>query len=187
MRAGCRSWRQKQQASRDNEEEEQEAHTKQYLKNAIGQADALEVQAWQAWLAHVENKGPTWFHVALTCSHLLGCRITEVLRLKAKDSDFEHKVVAISSLKGQAAITKTMSCAAFSTFYRFKDEGISVQRVRGCGCRGRTNECSGHETKLLQYRADCVCVCVCVVCVAVWQRRPASSRARSGEIARCHI
>ena len=87
----------------------------------------------------MKNKGPTWLYVALTCSHLLCCRITEVLRLKAKDFGFEHKVVAISSLKGQAAITKTMSCAAFSTFNRFKDEGISVQRVRGIGCRGRMN------------------------------------------------
>ena len=37
-----------------------------YLKNAIGQADPLEGQAWQAWLAHVKNKGPTWLYVALT-------------------------------------------------------------------------------------------------------------------------
>ena len=118
----------------------------------------MEGQAWQAWLAHVKNKGPTWLYVALTGSHLLCCRITEVLRLKAKDFDFEHKVVAISSLKGQAAITKTMSCAAFSTFNRFKDEGISVQRVRGFGCRGRMNVRGMKQNCYNIARIACVCV-----------------------------
>ena len=81
-------------------------------KNRCGQATPLLGSTWHAWLEHVRNQGPTWLYVALALTHLLCCRITEIMRLTAESFDHEKKCVTIEALKREAATTKSLTEAA---------------------------------------------------------------------------
>ena len=89
-----------------------------------------------AWLEHVRNQGPAWLCVALSLTHLLCCRITEIMRLTAESFDHEKKCVTIEALKRQAATTKPLSEAACLVTESLRDYGVSVQRARRNGARG---------------------------------------------------
>ena len=81
-------------------------------KNRRGQANPLLGSTWHAWLEHVRNQGPTWLYVALSLTHLLCCRITEIMRLTAESFDHEKKCVTIEALKRQPATRTPLTEAA---------------------------------------------------------------------------
>ena len=91
---------------------------------------------WCARLEHVRNQGPTWLYVALAMTHLLCCRITEVMRLTAESFDHEKKCVTIEALKRQATTTKPFSEATYMVTESMRTYGVSVQRARRNGARG---------------------------------------------------
>ena len=51
-----------------------------------GQAASLPGKLWEAWTQHLLKTGPTWVWVAVILTHILCCRITEILWLRNKNS-----------------------------------------------------------------------------------------------------
>jgi hypothetical protein len=65
----------------------------------LGQAAALHGPLWGMWRRHLLNSSPCWLYVAVTLTHILCCRISEVLALRKEDFDFRNKQVKIAALK----------------------------------------------------------------------------------------
>ena len=76
-------------------------------KKPLGQASSLPGPLWNAWRKHVLEHS-SWLYVAVTLTHMLCCRITEVLLLQRCHFDFKRKHVTIPKLKRQpeAAVVK---------------------------------------------------------------------------------
>ena len=51
-----------------------------------GQAASLPGKLWEAWTQHLLKTGPTWVWVAVILTHILCCRITEILWLRNNNS-----------------------------------------------------------------------------------------------------
>ena len=103
----------------------------------LGQADPLVGQAWAAWIQHLKSVAPCWLVAVVTLCHLCCARVTEVLKLRLKDLNFESRTVHIDSLKGQASTDKPMLEALWSAVNTWKvNRGISLPRPRKCGSRG---------------------------------------------------
>ena len=104
---------------------------------ARGAADPLLNGAWAEWRSHVLAHGPTWLYVLIVMQHLLCCRVTEILRLRFKDIDWDSKQILVGALKKRGAVKKPI-CAQL---LRFLEEwkrayGITIQRTRHLGNRG---------------------------------------------------
>lgn len=69
-----------------------------------GQAASLPGKLWSAWTKHLLSTGPTWIFVAISLTHILCCRITEVLWLRKQDFDFKQLFVTIRALKRQPQV-----------------------------------------------------------------------------------
>ena len=67
----------------------------------IGQAAVLSGSMWTAWRQHILKTGTTWMFVAITLTHILCARISEVLCLKASDFRWSARSVTIAALKRQ--------------------------------------------------------------------------------------
>ena len=67
----------------------------------LGQAATLSGRLWPAWRKHLHEKAPMWVFVAVTLSHILCLRISEVLALKATHFNWQHRYVKIKPLKRQ--------------------------------------------------------------------------------------
>lgn len=80
--------------------------TKTAMKNErkLGQAEALHGKLWKQWTQHILSVGPSWLYVAVTLTHMLCARISEVLALQAKDFNFRHRHVRIKPLKRQPEV-----------------------------------------------------------------------------------
>ena len=70
-------------------------------KNTLGQAATLTGKLWDCWRQHLLRTSPTWLWVAVTLTHILCARITEVLSLKASDFNWKANCVTIRALKRQ--------------------------------------------------------------------------------------
>ena len=67
----------------------------------LGQAEALHGPLWNQWRQHVLKTGPTWLFVVISLTHMLCCRVTEILKLTGDDFSFRHRFVRIKPLKRQ--------------------------------------------------------------------------------------
>ena len=67
----------------------------------LGQAAMLTGKMWTQWRNHILKTSSTWLFVAITLSHALCARITEVLKLKGSDFHWAAKTVTIAALKRQ--------------------------------------------------------------------------------------
>ena len=65
----------------------------------LGQASALHGKLWSLWRQHVRRSAPCWLYVVITLTHILCCRVSEILALQKKDVDFRHRRVKIKALK----------------------------------------------------------------------------------------
>ena len=92
---------------------------------------------WNLWLAHVLREGPTWLHVALMLTHMLCLRITEVLRLRARDFNFKTQCVFIAPLKRGTAAWKHLLKPALAKLRLLKAHGVNRKRSRSKGMWGR--------------------------------------------------
>ena len=81
------------------------------VKTPLGQASSLPGPLWNAWRKHVLEHS-SWLYVAVTLTHMLCCRITEVLLLQRRHFDFKRKHVTIPKLKRQpeAPVVKMKVC-----------------------------------------------------------------------------
>ena len=70
-------------------------------KMKLGQAAVLSGKVWTQWRNHILKTSTTWLYVAITLSHALCARITEVLKLKSSDFHWAAKTVTIAALKRQ--------------------------------------------------------------------------------------
>lgn len=68
---------------------------------ALGQASTLAGSAWNKWRKHLLHVGPTWLFIAVTLTHGLCGRISEIMALKGEDFNFRHRYVRIKPLKRQ--------------------------------------------------------------------------------------
>jgi len=67
----------------------------------LGQAATMKGKLWDKWRQHILKSSSTWLWVALTLTHVLCARISEVLALKASDFNWRGQCVSIRSLKRQ--------------------------------------------------------------------------------------
>ena len=109
-------------------------------KYRLGKAHALPGALWERWLQHVLATGPTWLYVALLLTHMVCCRITEILKLKRRDIDFKRGTVFVGPLKRGPAITKHVMKAAMTKLRSLRDKGITKIRPRNKGMWGRVRE-----------------------------------------------
>ena len=103
----------------------------------LGKATILAGPLWQAWLQHVLREGPTWLYVALFLSHMLCCRITEILKLAAGDFLWRSKSVQIAAMKGGPSVNKHMLSAIYPKLLALKKSGIKRKRTKHQGARGK--------------------------------------------------
>ena len=106
-------------------------------KYRLGKAAAMPGPLWNLWLVHVLREGPTWLHVALMLTHMLCLRITEVLRLRARDFNFKTQCVFIAPLKRGTAAWKHLLKPALAKLRLLKAHGVNRKRSRSKGMWGR--------------------------------------------------
>ncbi|CAE7031475.1 unnamed protein product [Symbiodinium sp. CCMP2592] len=102
----------------------------------LGKASSLPGPLWGAWLDHVLAQGSTWLWVALVLSHCFCLRITEVLKLKARDFLWKKKCVHIAPLKRQKAVHKSMLSALVPFLKSLRSKGKAKKRYQKKGVRG---------------------------------------------------
>lgn len=107
-------------------------------KTKHGRADPLYGELWKEWCTHVLDTGPTWLYVAVVLTHLLCCRITEVMMLSGSDFDLKHGTVRVKPLKRGKEMHKPMGNTAISICVCWKAEGVTVSRTRKQGARAAT-------------------------------------------------
>ena len=143
----------------------------------LGKATILAGPLWQAWLQHVLREGPTWLYVALFLSHMLCCRITEILKLTAGDFLWRSKSVQIAAMKGGPSVNKHMLSVIYPKLLALKKSGIKRKRTKCQGARGKVNymdvwlwpeQAQAHlfrstrsDSKLVRRNKDAVCRAVC--------------------------
>ena len=67
----------------------------------LGQAAVMAGKLWNQWRKHLLKTSPPWVWAAVTLTHILCARISEVLALKAGDFHWAGKRVTICALKRQ--------------------------------------------------------------------------------------
>lgn len=102
----------------------------------LGQASSLPGSLWGLWLNHILKHGPTWLYVATFLSHAFCCRITEVLRLRARDISIKDKAVHVSSMKRAKAVDKRLLRVLLPKLTSLKHKGVRRKRQRNAGARG---------------------------------------------------
>lgn len=107
---------------------------------SLGKACSLPGPLWELWLKHVLASGPTWLYVSLLLTHVLCCRITEILKLKRKDINFKRGTVFVAPLKKGPAVTKYVMKAAMSKLRSLRDRGVAKVRSRKKGMWGMVKE-----------------------------------------------
>ena len=80
-----------------------------------GPAASLPGKLWAAWTQHLLATGPTWVWVAVVLTHILCCRITEVLSLRKRDFDFKKRCVTVRALKRQPQVQPQFGKAVLKT------------------------------------------------------------------------
>ena len=70
-------------------------------KMKLGHAAVLSGKMWTQWTNHILKTSTTWLFVAITLTHALCARITEILKLKGADFNWAGKTVTIAALKRQ--------------------------------------------------------------------------------------
>ena len=106
----------------------------------LGKACALAGPLWEKWLQHILTTGPTWVYVAVLLTHVLCCRISEVLKLKRGDVDFKGGTVYVAPLKRGHAVTKHVMKAAMNKLRTLRDKGVGKMRQRNKGMWGTVRE-----------------------------------------------
>lgn len=87
-------------------------------RRKLGQASPLHGPLWNQWCQHLLRIGPSWLYMVVTLSHMLCCRVTEVLALRAGDFNFRHGTVRIKPLKRQPEARSSNDCQkCFNMFY----------------------------------------------------------------------
>ena len=89
MPARCSPKNKKKKKERRQVTKKNKKQTPKKPANLLGQASTLPGSTWNKWRKHVLNVGPTWLFVAVTLTHCLRCRISEVLALKSEDFNFD--------------------------------------------------------------------------------------------------
>ena len=88
---------------------------KEKLVMKRGPAASLPGKLWAAWTQHLLATGPTWVWVAVVLTHILCCRITEVLSLRKRDFDFKKRCVTVRALKRQPQVQPQFGKAVLKT------------------------------------------------------------------------
>lgn len=109
-------------------------------KYSLGKASALAGPLWEMWLQHVLAKGPTWLYVALMLTHVLCCRITEVLKLRKRDINFKRGTVFVGPLKKGPPVTKHVMKAAMAKLRLLRERGVGKMRMKQKGMWGLVKE-----------------------------------------------
>lgn len=107
---------------------------------SLGKANPLPGPLWNLWLQHVLLKGPTWLHVALLLTHVLCCRITEILKLRKCDIDFKRGSVWVAALKNGRAMVKHVLKPAMAKLRHLRDHGVAKMRTQKKGMMGTVRE-----------------------------------------------
>ena len=103
---------------------------------SLGKASSLPGDLWFHWLRHVLAEGSSWLYVALLLSHVLCLRISEVLRLQAKDFDFRGKCARIKEMKGGPEMHKHILNVIMPTVKALRDKGVVKKRKQNRGVFG---------------------------------------------------
>ena len=74
---------------------------KKVKKFKLGQAATMSGKLWNQWRNHILKTCPTWLWVAISLTHMLCARITEVLSLRNQDFHWATRRVTIRALKRQ--------------------------------------------------------------------------------------
>ena len=106
----------------------------------LGKANPLAGPLWELWVRHVLNTGPTWVYVALLLTHILCCRITEILKLRLGDFNFKRGTVFVGPLKKGPGMTKHVMKAAMGKLRQLRDRGVGKMRERNKGMWGKVRE-----------------------------------------------
>lgn len=106
----------------------------------LGKACSLPGPLWEMWLQHVLDKGPTWLYVCLMLTHVLCCRVTEVLKLKKKDINFKRGTIFVAPLKRGPPVTKHVMKPAMAKLRLLRDRGVAKVRTRKKGMWGDVKE-----------------------------------------------
>ena len=69
------------------------------MAKRLGSATALHGALWEQWRQHLLRTSTCWLYVAVSLTHILCCRISEVLALQRKDFDFKRRRVKVKALK----------------------------------------------------------------------------------------
>ena len=107
---------------------------------SLGKASALPGPLWELWLKHVLAEGPTWLYVSLLLTHVLCCRITEILKLRRRDINFKRAAIFVAPLKRGPAVTKHVMKAAMAKLRSLRDKGVAKMRSRNKGMWGMVKE-----------------------------------------------
>lgn len=109
-------------------------------KYRLGKACALPGPLWDLWLKHVLDKGPTWLYVCLLLTHVLCCRVTEVLRLRKRDINFKRSTVFVGPLKKGRPMVKHVMKPAMAKLRSLRDQGVARRRTKNKGMWGAIKE-----------------------------------------------
>ncbi len=74
----------------------------------------------------MKKNGQTWLFVAVVMTHLLCCRITEVLRLCGRDFRFSDKSVFVKSLKYGSDCKKPLMQTTLEVLKKWKKNGVKA-------------------------------------------------------------
>jgi hypothetical protein len=83
----------------------------------LGQAEGLLGKAWAIWIKHILHAGQSWVYAVVILTHLLCCRVTEVLQLKGSDFDWKNERVKFGAFKygtsvvPNAAVSLSSECS----------------------------------------------------------------------------
>ena len=100
------------------------------MGKALGQALALSGPLWGQWRQH-------WLYVLVTLTHVLCCRVSEVLALRGCDFQWRSHRVRIKALKGGKEVLKWMISSARASLQRLRENGLVARRKRQAGARGQ--------------------------------------------------
>ena len=107
---------------------------------SLGKASSLPGPLWELWLKHVLAMGPTWLYVSLLLTHMLCCRITEILKLRRRDINFKRGTIFVAPLKKGPAMTKHVMKPAMAKLRSLRDKGVAKVRSRNKGMWGMVKE-----------------------------------------------
>ena len=107
------------------------------MAKALGQALPLSGPLWGQWRQHLRRSAPLWLYVLATLTHVLRCRVSEVLALRACDFQWRNHRVRIKALKGGKEVFKWIISSSRASLQRLRDKGLVARRKCQAGARGQ--------------------------------------------------